>query len=216
VFWIIFDAMTATVGLYARAILPPLDQPVMAYPMLAEHLLPPVAKGLFVVGLLATIMSTLNTLAFVSGTTFGRDIVERLRQRRREGQIDDSGIGGEDRSGNEKTWIQIGLLTSGILAVVLALAIPSVVKLWYTIGTVIVPGLLVPLVSTYFERLRVSARTGFWAMLLGWLTRRSAARRMDASAWCGGVLSVRHRADVSGAGGELRGVGMGKAGSILT
>jgi len=160
VFWIIFDAMTATVGLYARAILPLLDQPVMAYPMLAEHLLPPVAKGLFVVGLLATIMSTLNTLTFVSGTTLGRDIVERLRRSKGEEACDDS----------EKTWVQIGLLASGILAVVLALAIPSVVKLWYTIGTVIVPGLLVPLVSTYFERLRVSARTGFWAMLLGWLT----------------------------------------------
>ena len=82
VFWFVFDAMTATAGLYARAVLPPLDQPVMAYPMLAEHLLPPVAKGLFIVGLLATIMSTLNTLAFVSGTTLGRDLVMRVKRQR--------------------------------------------------------------------------------------------------------------------------------------
>ena len=34
----------------------------MAYPLLAELALPPVAKGLFYVGMLATIMSTLNTL----------------------------------------------------------------------------------------------------------------------------------------------------------
>ncbi len=185
VFWLAFDAMTVTVGLYARAILPQLDQPVMAFPLLAERLLPPVAKGLFFVGLLATIMSSLNTLAFVSGTTLGRDLVMRMRKRkagmvsygdsvpagpaerandRPEGQ---EGVEDEER---ERVWVQRGLLISSVLAIVLALLIPSVIKLWYTIGTVIVPGLLIPLVSTYFERLRVNARTGFWAMLLGWLT----------------------------------------------
>jgi SSS family solute:Na+ symporter len=48
--------------------------------------------------------------------------------------------------------------------------IPSVVKLWYTIGTVIIPGLLVPLVTSYFARLRVAARYAFATMLTGWLT----------------------------------------------
>lgn len=176
VFWIVFDMMTVTVGLYARAILPPLGQPVMAYPMLAEHLLPPVAKGLFFTGLLATIMSTLNTLAFVSGTTLGRDLVMRLR--RRGGHATSGGgtdrinhqiqNGADDRA--ERRWVQSGLLVSALLAVVLALLIPSVIKLWYTIGTVIVPGLLIPLVSTYFPSLRVGARTGFSVMLGGWLT----------------------------------------------
>ena len=44
-FWIVFDAMTATAGLYARAILPDARQPVMAYPLLAEAILPSAAKG---------------------------------------------------------------------------------------------------------------------------------------------------------------------------
>jgi SSS family solute:Na+ symporter len=173
-FWIVFDMMTVTVGLYARAILPPLGQPVMAYPMLAEHLLPPVAKGLFFTGLLATIMSTLNTLAFVSGTTLGRDLVARLR--RRGGFAAGGGgtgpIDGQTGTENpaEKRWVQAGLLVSALVAAVLALSIPSVVKLWYTIGTVIVPGLLIPLVSTYFPSLRVRARAGFSIMLGGWLT----------------------------------------------
>jgi len=200
VFWMLFDAMTVTAGLYARAVLPPLDQPVMAYPLLAEHLLPPVAKGLFFVGLLATIMSSMNTLAFVSGTTLGRDIVLRIRRTRgadsapeREGagastgdvwrnspadhvhQQTEHGAGStvrEDvmRWNSERFWVQAGLLISGVLAMVLALLVPSVIKLWYTIGTVIVPGLLIPLVSSYFEKLRVDARTAFLAMLLGWLT----------------------------------------------
>jgi SSS family solute:Na+ symporter len=71
---------------------------------------------------------------------------------------------------SEKKWVQAGLLVSALLAVVLALLFPSVIKLWYTIGTVIVPGLLIPLVSTYFPSLRVGARTGFSVMLAGWLT----------------------------------------------
>jgi len=43
--------------------------------------------------------------------------------------------------------------------------------LWkVSLGTVIVPGLLVPLVSSYFSRTRISALFGFVAMLSGWLT----------------------------------------------
>jgi hypothetical protein len=32
-----------------------------------------------------------------------------------------------------------------------------------------VPGLLVPLIASYFDSFRISARYAFWAMLLGWL-----------------------------------------------
>jgi len=156
IFWFAFDAMTATAGLYARAVLPKLDQPVMAYPMLAELTLPSMAKGLFYIGMLATIMSTLNTLAFVSATTIGRDIVWRHR-----GDEDDSRVNHYTR------W---GLLLAALLSILLALAIPSVIKLWYAIGTVIIPGLLLPVVASYFERWKVSAPYAFTAMLLGWLT----------------------------------------------
>jgi SSS family solute:Na+ symporter len=156
VFWFVFDGMTATAGLYARAALPHVEQPVLAFPLLAEAILPPVAKGMFTIGLLATIMSTLNTLAFVSATTLGRDIYSRLRP-----------AGGP---ADELRRIRIGLVITGTLSIAVALAIPSVIKMWYTIGTVLVPGLLLPLVTSYFPRLRVSAEYAFWSMLLGWLT----------------------------------------------
>ncbi|MGA9120058.1 MAG: sodium:solute symporter family protein [Bacteroidota bacterium] len=152
-FWLLFDAMTATAGLYARAAIPRLDQPVLAYPALAEAVLPPVAKGLFYVGMLATIMSTLNTLMFVSATTLGRDLVWRIKQR------EESEVG----------WTKAGLFITGILSMGLALAIPSVIKLWYTIGTVIIPGLLVPLVTSYFPSLTVRPRYAFAAMATGWI-----------------------------------------------
>lgn len=156
VFWFLFDAMTATAGLYARAALPALQQPVMAYPLLAELTLPSVAKGLFYIGMLATIMSTLNTLVFVSATTLGRDMICRYRD-----------ISADFEHTRSTQW---GLIVTALLSIILALTIPSVIKLWYTIGTVVIPGLLVPLVSSYFVRWRVSSRYAFLAMLSGWLT----------------------------------------------
>jgi SSS family solute:Na+ symporter len=158
IFWFIFDFMTATAGLYARAALPSLQEPMMAYPMLAETVLPPIAKGMFYVGMLATIMSTLNTLAFVSAQTLGRDIFGRLR------------IGKQPISEISTFYTKVGLIISFLLSVVIALLIPSVIQLWYTIGTVVIPGLLVPLMASYCERFRMTSRYAFLAMLLGWLT----------------------------------------------
>ncbi len=156
IFWFIFDAMTATAGLYARAALPHLEHPVMAFPLLAEITLPPVAKGLFYVGMLATIMSTLNTLTFVSATSIGRDIVWRLR-----GNVEDARVNGATR------W---AMLASAVFSIGLCMLIPSVIGQWYTIGTVVVPGLLVPLVTGYFDRLKVSAGYALASMAFGWLT----------------------------------------------
>jgi SSS family solute:Na+ symporter len=150
-FWFLFDALTATTGLYARAVLPDLQDPVMAFPMFAERVLPPIAKGLFFAGMLATVMSTLNTMAFISATTLGRDIIGRI-------------FGSDD----EPAAVRIGLVVTSLLAVILAVAIPSAIGLWYTIGTSIIPGLLVPLVSSYFARLKVSAPFAFASMLSGW------------------------------------------------
>jgi len=164
-FWFLFDFMTATAGLYARAVLPHLEQPMMSYPLLAEVALPPVAKGLFYIGMLATIMSTLNTLGFVSAQTLGRDVLLRL------------GVGTKSRdialldSETASTgFTKLGLIISFLLSVVIAIAIPSVIRIWYTIGTVVIPGLLIPLMASYFDRLTIPPRFAFSAMLLGLLT----------------------------------------------
>jgi len=155
IFWVVFDAMTTTAGLYARAACPSIAQPVMAFPLLAEAVLPPVAKGFFYVGMLAAIMATLNTQVFVSATTLGRDIYSRVR-----GEL------GSPRTTGAVRW---SLLITGVLSVILALVIPSVIRLWYTIGTVVIPGLLIPLVSSYFDRWRVGRHAGFASMAAGFL-----------------------------------------------
>ena len=159
-FWFFFDFMTSMAGLYARAALPDLPNPAFSYPMLAELTLPPIVKGLFYIGMLATIMSTLSSLMFISASTIGRDLAGRSRG------IETS----MTRDAVVQRWTKIGLVISAVLSIVLALTVPSVVKLWYSIGTAIVPGLLVPLMASYFESLRIPARHAFWAMLLGWGT----------------------------------------------
>jgi len=158
-FWFFFDFITSMAGLYARAALPDLPNPAFSYPLLAELTLPPVAKGLFYIGMLATIMSTLSSLTFISASTIGRDLVGRATLM-------------ETAALHElivQRWTKIGLVISAIFSIVLALAVPSVVRLWYLIGTAIVPGLLIPLMASYFDSLRIPPRYAFWAMLLGWL-----------------------------------------------
>lgn len=157
VFWFCFDFLTTTTGLYARAAMPDLKEPMFSYPLLAEITLPSVAKGLFIIGLLATIMSSLSSLMFISAMTVGNDIVGRIST-------------GEDRDARVRRWTKYGLVIGGVVAVILALAVPTVVGLWYTIGTTIIPGLLIPVLAGYFDRLRISSSYAFAAMLAGWLT----------------------------------------------
>ncbi|MCI0708081.1 MAG: sodium:solute symporter family protein [Ignavibacteriae bacterium] len=176
-FWFCFDFMTSTAGLYARAALPELDKPLFAYPMLAEITLPTFAKGLFYIGMLATIMSSLSSLMFISATTIGKDIVGRIKPGWGFSQSDAFGttpeLAGREHSSLPdiiNRWTRIGLVISSVFAIAFALLLPSVVNIWYAIGTCIIPGLLVPVMASYFERLRIPASYAFWAMLLGWLT----------------------------------------------
>jgi SSS family solute:Na+ symporter len=154
-FWIVFDFMTTTAGLYARAALPDIE-PVMAYPLLAEKLLPEGIKGLFYVSMLATVMSTLVSNLFMSGVTFTRDFVWRI-----EG-------GDPNERLNVRTALGLGLTT--VIALLLALWVPSVVKLWYSIGTTFIPGLLLPLLSAYWPRLQVRKRAAGAIMIAASLT----------------------------------------------
>jgi solute:Na+ symporter, SSS family len=156
--WFVFDFFTSTAGLYARAALPNLQHPMYAYPLLAEITLPSVAKGMFYIGMLATIMSSLSSLTFIGASTIGNDLVGRLLLAEKS----------DIRGAAVTLWTKIGLVITALFAVALAFWIPSVVKLWYVIGTAIIPGLLVPLIATYFKRLNIAAPFAFSAMVLGW------------------------------------------------
>ncbi len=166
VFWALFDFMTTTVGLYARAALPALADPVSAYPALAAEVLPSVALGLFMLGMLATVMSTVDSYAFVAAVTLGRDLWWRLA------------------GGDEETVVpratRIGLLVTAGIAIGVALLYRSVIDVWKDFGSVITPALLAPTLTALFPRFRMRPAFAFVSLAgtalagAGWLAASKA------------------------------------------
>lgn len=141
-FWILFDFLTTSAGLYARALMPDLADPVQAFPALAARVLPGFWQGVFTVGMLATIMSTIDSYAFIAAVTLGRDLVGRWRG------FDD------ERALRSAQW---SLLVTAIVAIVMALVAGSVITLWKVLGSAGTPVLLLPLALAH-TRWRVGGR----------------------------------------------------------
>ncbi len=163
-FWVVFDLLTTTAGLYARAVLPDLSEPVAAFPALAAVTLPGLWNGLFMVGLLATIMSTVDSYAFLSAVLLGRDLLRRRA-------LPAGALLGDEDPANLRS-VRWGLLATAVLAVTLALWSGSVVELWKTLGSVGTPVLLAPLLLAHLGRGTVDAggrRRVAWGMALAGL-----------------------------------------------
>lgn len=143
-FWALFDFLTTTTGLFAKGVLPELENPVLAFPLFAEQVLPSGLKGIFYAALFATILSTQISFLFLSGTTIGRDFVYRLSN--------------DDTESNIKVYTIIGLIISGMIAILLAYSIPSVIEIWYTIGSLFIPGIILPVISAYYPKLKVFSK----------------------------------------------------------
>lgn len=166
--WLVFDFMTTATGLYARALLPDLPNPAASYPELALHLLPAVARGIFFVALLATIMSTIDSFAFLSAISLGKDIFGKL---------------GRQTSAAQATRLtQLSMVIVFLAAVVIALWAQSIVAIWYRLGTIITPALLLPLATSFSAKWRMSAPAALSTMVLGagltslWLATAEADR----------------------------------------
>ena len=142
IFWAFFDFLTTSTGLYSKAVLPNLDQPILAFPLLAERILSSGWKGIFYAAMLATIISTLNSFLFLSATTISRDFIFRINK--------------YSKDINLKKYTVWGIVISGLLSIVIAYFIPSVVEIWYTIGSMFIPGIILSVISAYYEKFRVS------------------------------------------------------------
>lgn len=132
-FWALFDAITTLAGLYARVALPDLSEPMLAFPLLASKVLPAGLLGLFFVGMLATVMSTSNSMVFLASQSLTRDLWWRCR----------------GATGGAHSHMWIGLSITSLCSLLLAYFLPSVVGLWYSIATVVLPALLIPTLWYY-------------------------------------------------------------------
>ncbi|MDX9791754.1 MAG: sodium:solute symporter family protein, partial [Candidatus Kapabacteria bacterium] len=148
-FWAIFDFMTLTTGLFAKVYLE-LDNPLMSYPVLAETVLPAFFKGLVLVSFLATVMSTLDSYAFLSALTIGNDILSQFKS---------------FKEYSTQTLTKIGLIITGVLGVVLAILIPSAVEIIYKTASIAVPGLIFPLTLSMSRRLVLTPKAALIIMI---------------------------------------------------
>ncbi len=162
--WAIFDFLTTTTGLYARALLPRLADPVFAFPEVARVTLPPFALGLFYLAMIATVMSTIDSYGFIAAATVGRDLVWRLVR------------GDENRVPH---WTRIGLWCAAAIAAVLAVVESSVVALWHDLGSIVTPTLLLPVGAALLRRGRLGSGATLVAMIvpfvvtLGWILAKA-------------------------------------------
>ena len=148
-FWIVFDFLTTSTGMYARAVLPHLAQPVFSFPELAKVTLPAGALGLFYLAMIATVMSTIDAYGFIAASTLGRDVLAPRH--------DDPRV---------TRYTKIGLWVSAAFACTVALAEPSVVEIWKLMGSIVTPALLLPVATAILGRGRLPAGLTLWAMLV--------------------------------------------------
>lgn len=143
--WAVFDLLTTTAGLYARAALPVMANPTLAFPLLADAVLPPVARGLFFAGISASLFAALQGTAMLAAACLGKG---RLRA---------------------------GLVATMVLSYALSRLVPSVAGLWYAVGSAVIPGLLLPMLGVYLPALRVpgpwaaASSAAAWLVSLAWV-----------------------------------------------
>ncbi|MBI4060180.1 MAG: hypothetical protein HY403_01995 [Elusimicrobia bacterium] len=138
-FWAVFDLMTTTAGLYARAALPALDHPTLAFPLLADAVMPPIARGLFFAGVSASLFAALQGTAMIAAACLG------------------------------KSRIRAGLAATMIFSWALSRLLPSVPGLWYAVGSAAIPGLLLPMLGVYITAIRVPGNWALASSSCGWL-----------------------------------------------
>jgi len=132
-FWAIFDCLTITCALYAIGSLQH-SQATLTFPLLAIDILPAGAFGIFMTGIIATLMSTIDSLGLISAITFGRDILWRIQ--------------GDHQDSDNIPFIKKGLIIVSFLSLLLAYLMPSIVQLFYAIGSTLIPGLILPFLNT--------------------------------------------------------------------
>jgi SSS family solute:Na+ symporter len=146
--WLVFDICTTVGGLYARAILPhaPSEQ---AYFLLGLELMPTGLRGLFVAGIAATILSTLDSFLFISATSLSYDFM----------------------GSNQVHTHRVSIVVSSVILVGLAMIFGARFEaVWYFMESVFSVCLVVPTLVALFIKQAFSGRTFLFASILSLLT----------------------------------------------
>ncbi|MBX3097663.1 MAG: hypothetical protein KF812_12460, partial [Fimbriimonadaceae bacterium] len=156
--WVLFDLLSISTAIYGMTLVGDAPaNPLLIYPALAESVLPPGAKAIFLVGMAGTILSAAVGYALISGASIGREILAQIRPGQSEVAASRWGIG-----------------IAMIVALAVALTLNSVVAIWYTWAGLVIGAVLLPTLIAYFSQRRWDSRS---------ITLSMAASFTFAGAW---------------------------------
>jgi SSS family solute:Na+ symporter len=146
--WFCFDICTTFGAMYARAVIPEADSQ-NAYLTYALQILPPGIRGFVLAGILATVLSTLDSYLFLAGTTVSYDLVPKRMQ-------------------GKPILHHIGVASVGIISVIMALVFDGDIKtVWKTLGSYSAACLLLPVLYGYAFPGKIKDKQFVFACLFG-------------------------------------------------
>ncbi|PRB43092.1 sodium:solute symporter [Arthrobacter sp. MYb23] len=140
VYCILYGIAGAVIGMGAKALLPDLANRNMAYPAIAEMVLPVGLAGLVLAAALAAIMSTSSGALIAAATVTKEDIVEPIRRKSRAGLAPATEHDEVKRS-------RFYILGYGILTILIACGVKDVLAALTIAYDILVGGLLVAIIG---------------------------------------------------------------------
>jgi SSS family solute:Na+ symporter len=152
--WIVFDNLTTFTAMYATHATPNADKLGLdLFPVYGSAVLASGIRGVFFAGMFGALLAATVGYTFVSGTTLGRDLFARIK-------------GERDR--NVALPIRLGIAASTAIGIALALgARENILNLWYDMPSIVIPGLIAPVVGAYVPALRISSPLAISCMIAG-------------------------------------------------
>ncbi|MEZ4741617.1 MAG: sodium:solute symporter family protein [Bdellovibrionota bacterium] len=148
VIWVVFDICTTSGAMYAAAVIPKAD-PKIAYLSYGIQILPDGLRGFVLAGILATILSTIDSYIFTAGTTLTYDIGPRKYARNPNSH-------------------HLSIIFVGLLAVMMASFFEGDIKsIWKTLGSYSAACLLFPVLIGYVIPNKLNDYDFIWASIIG-------------------------------------------------
>lgn len=149
--WFCFDICTTFGAMYAKAVIPDASSS-HAYLIYAAQLLPNGLRGFMFAGILATVLSTIDSYLFLAGTTLAFDLAPKKYK-------------------NNIYLHHIGIVLVGVISVVMAEVFSGDIKaVWKTLGSLSAACLLFPVLFGYIFPKKISDNQFVAVCLLGVVT----------------------------------------------
>jgi SSS family solute:Na+ symporter len=149
---IVFGCSIAVIGLAAVKIMPDLRNSYDIFPRMIMEVLPAPLDGILLLGLLAAMMSSADSVLLTAATTFCHDLVPRLGSAGQRGLRD----------------VRVVTAVFGLTGLLIALVLQDIIAIMKLGYTIFAAGLIIPIfVGFYRHIVPISPLSGGLAMVLG-------------------------------------------------